>query len=340
MRPEKDNDIVVSTRIRLARNLKAYPFSSKLTDEQASKMIEEVKSAIDASPAFSKDLSVRPLETMSENEKLSLVERHLISPDFLRKQGPHTLILSKNETVSIMLNEEDHIRLQVIREGFCPEECLKQAILIDQLIDERADIAFDEELGYLTHCPTNLGTGLRVSLMMHLPLLTRAGEMQNMITEAGKLGITVRGIYGEGTSERGDLYQISNQLTLGYTEEEILERLQSVAEQFVERERALRSHLVENGKDQLEDRVWRAVGTLENARILSSKEAESLLSDLRLGMSCQIVKGPDYAFINKLMTDIEPATLLTKHPEAASPADRDRLRASYLRESLRPKIAE
>lgn len=332
------DDIVVSTRIRLARNFRDFPFSSKLSDEQAQKIITLVYDALKTSPALEKDLTLCEMSDLSDLQKQSLVERHLISPEFARKTSPHALILSKDEHISIMVNEEDHLRLQIIRPGLCPEECLKEAVLIDKLLDETVAIAFSNELGYLTHCPTNLGTGLRASVMMHLPMLTRMGEIRQMMSEASKLGLTVRGLYGEGSDVRGELYQISNQLTLGFTEEEIIDRLRRVTENIMTRERSLREHFLEKSRNIFEDKVWRACGLLQNARMMSSAEAESLLSDLRLGLSCGVVHGVDFDTLNHLMYHIEPATLSLKDNALLSGNERDQKRAEYLRGLLQGKI--
>ncbi len=327
-------DIVISTRIRLARNLKDYPFATKLQATQAKEMIAAVHDALKKSPALKAQLSFFNMSDFDESKVGSLVERHLISPEFANSHAERSLVLSGDERISVMLNEEDHIRLQVMGTGLCPDDCLKGAVMLDMLLDESLNLAFNEELGYLTHCPTNLGTGLRASAMMHLPMLTRCGEISRMIADAGKIGIAVRGLYGEGSRVKSELYQISNQLTLGFTEEEIVERLTGIAEQIISRERSLREMALKKARNEFEDRIFRSAAVLKSARLISADEAENLISDLRLGVSCSLILGIDFDLINRMQYEIGPASITLNHGLPSSPAERDRLRAAYLRKTL------
>ena len=337
--PGDNKDIVISTRIRLARNLTDYPFATKLGEDQAKEMISSVCEALQK-PAVKPRLQFIYLKQLDDLKIQSYVESHLISPEFANSNKERCLILSEDGNISIMLNEEDHIRLQVINSGFCPDECLSEAYNIDMLLDESLNIAFNEELGYLTHCPTNLGTALRASAMLHLPMLTRCGEAARMIADAGKIGIAVRGVYGEGSKANSELYQISNQLTLGFSEEEIIERLKGITNQIISRERALREAALKMAPDEFADRIYRSVAILQNARLITAGEAENLISDLRLGVSCGLISDIDYDLINRILYDIGPASISIKHGSALSPAERDKIRAAYLRETVSCKVKE
>ncbi|MDP4109621.1 MAG: protein arginine kinase [Bacillota bacterium] len=331
-------DIAVSTRVRLARNLKEYPFATKLDAKRAKDMISAVRDALEKSPALNAKLKYIAMDGLDDLIIQSFVERHLISPEFANSRSERALLLSDDEHISIMLNEEDHIRLQVMGDGFCPDKCLKEAVMLDMLLDETLTIAFDEELGYLTHCPTNLGTGLRASVMMHLPMLTRFGEISRMVADTGKIGIAVRGVYGEGSKAKSDLYQISNQLTLGFSEDEIIERLTGITDQITARERALRKAAMTDARDTFEDRIFRSAAILRSARLLSAGEAENLISDLRLGVACNLISGIDFDEISRILYEIGPAGISLKNGSSLPPNDRDRQRAAYMRETLSSRL--
>ncbi|MCX7615370.1 MAG: protein arginine kinase [Clostridiales bacterium] len=333
-------DIVVSTRIRLARNLKNYPFATKLSAKQAREMIAAIYEALQKNPALKSVLSFIKLSDLDDLTIQSFVEQHLISPEFAKSTAERSLVLSNDRHISIMINEEDHIRLQVMGTGLCLNKCLDEAVKLDLLLDETLMLAFNEELGYLTHCPTNLGTGLRASVMLHLPMLTRCNEITKMIADAGKIGIAVRGIYGEGSVARSELYQISNQFTLGFSEQETVERLKGITDQIISQEQILRKAALAQARDEFEDRVYRSAATLQNARIMSASEAENLLSDLRLGISCGLINGIDYDSLNSMLYDIGPANIAVKNGSTLPPKERDKYRAEYLRNSLRSKLKE
>lgn len=333
-------DIVVSTRIRLARNLKDYPFATKLSGKQAKEIIVAVYEALQKSSALKSQLTFIDMSDLDDFKKQSYVERHLISPEFAASGAIRSLVLSEDNHICIMINEEDHIRLQVMGTGLCLNECLNEAVRLDLLLDESLTLAFNEDLGYLTHCPTNLGTGLRASVMLHLPMLTRCGEVAKMIADTGKIGIAVRGIYGEGSIARSELYQISNQFTLGFSEEEIVDRLKGITDQIISRERVLRKATLTNARAEFEDRVFRAVATLQNARLMSASEAENLLSDLRLGLSCGLISGIDFNLMNDILYEIGPASIAGKCGSPLTTMERDKFRAAYLREALCGKLKE
>jgi protein arginine kinase len=325
-------DIVISSRIRLARNLALKPFPSQADAEQSAEVVAAVSSAMERlGQSFegfeSVDLTKDKLALYSR----SLVEKHLISSDFAEASRPRALFLSKDEAVSIMVNEEDHIRLQVLGAGLCLEPIYDLADKLDDLLDESLNFAFDERLGYLTECPTNLGCGLRASVMMHLPALTESGQISRFINAASKLGIAVRGLYGEGSQAIGAIYQISNRLTLGYCEKEIIEQLGSTVGNIIRDERRLRDKTSQN-KPAFEDRIYRSLAILSSARVLSTDEAMARLSDLRLGAGRE--NFPDITTLNRFLWEIQPASLILGREEIPTPAQRDALRADLIRREL------
>lgn len=333
----KDGDIAVSSRIRLARNLEKYPFPGHM-DEEAKKQVLGIVS--EALLKSAEEAEFRLIELSGAGALLasSLAERHLISSELAAGEGTRGVILSRDEKVSVMINEEDHIRIQVLGSGICLEECYAQAERVDTLLEGGCIFAFDEKLGYLTHCPTNLGTGLRASVMLHLPAITNTGAVRNLIATAGKLGFAVRGLYGEGSAAKGDLYQISNQLTLGISEKEAIERLNDAVSNIIEQERLLRQRIKADNPGILEDKAWRATGVLAAARRLASDETMSLLSDLRLGVSMGEIEPVTIEDINRLTWEIQPAGLSLKYGEGMKPAERDMKRAELVRETARKAI--
>lgn len=328
-----DSEISVSTRVRLARNLREYPFTSRLNSTQAAAVVDRVEAAMKES-SFGEDYSLIRLDKENRALAVSLAERHLISPEFAVSENIHGVLLSKDESVSIMINEEDHLRIQVLGPGLCPEDCLKTALEIDSALDSKLPYAFDENLGYLTHCPTNLGTGLRGSVMLHLPALTESGDIRTMIAAAGKLGFVVRGIYGEGTSASGSFYQISNQMTLGFTEEDLIGRISDTVSRIMSQETALRAKIYEQNTRAVEDRIWRSVGILTSARLISSSEATGLLSMLRLGIAQKIVDILPLEKIDRLIWEIQPGNLELRSTGVLASHERDYLRAEFIRSRL------
>src|SRR5699024_10610610 len=267
------------------------------------------------------------MSELTSIEKRVLVEKHLISPHLAKKAEKAGALISENEQVSIMINEEDHLRIQLYFSGLQLTKALEEAFAIDDWIEENVNYAFDEEKGYLTSCPTNLGTGLRASVMMHLPALVKTNQMSQMIPAINQLGLVVRGIYGEGSEAIGNLFQISNQVTLGKSEEEIIEDLLSVVSQLINHERAARKRFVDQSMIRLENTVFRSYGILQHSRIIESVEAAQRISDLRLGIDLGIIENVSQNILNELMILTQPAFLQHYSKKALTPNERDVYRA-------------
>ena len=324
-------DVVCSTRVRLARNLKQFPFPAKATDPQREAVEQKVRDALlSGNSILSKEFRFVPLENASEEEAVSLVERHIVSPEFISDRRGKAVLISDDESISIMVSEEDHLRIQVLREGFSLKEAAETADRIDTLLSETLDFAYDPEFGYLTQCPTNLGTGMRASVMLHLPALTENGAMPRIASNLSKLGLTLRGTYGEGSKSVGGLYQLSNQITLGLSENEAIENLRSITVQLMEEERKARSQMAQDVAWQ--DKIDRAAGILKTARVLSSSECMELLSYVRFGISVGILQGVTTEELNGLMVNVQPGTLMAKAGKPLDQNQRDVLRATKVRE--------
>lgn len=324
-----EGDIVISTRVRLARNLEDYPFPCRLTVKGKEKVCEEIKNAILADDSWG--FGYTQMKDFTRAQAVSLAERHLISPEFASDRAGRALLLTDDEAVSIMLCEEDHIRLQVMMSGLALKEAYSVADKIDNIISSKLNYAYDDRIGYLTQCPTNLGTAMRASVMLHLPALTRCGQIGKLASTVSKLGLVIRGAYGEGSSPRGDIYQLSNQITLGISEESALNNLQSITLQLVAQERAAAEKLIENPIE--EDRIFRAWGILKNARVLSGDEFMELSSLVRMGISNKAIDY-DIAKLNKLTIRVQPATINAAEGKELSSQQRDILRAIWVREAL------
>ncbi len=328
----KNNDIVVSTRIRLARNLKDTPFPMFMSEDAKSKAADTLTAAlVEGNSAIAKDFTVYKLDEMTDTDKQAMIEEHLISPDIAKGKGGRVLV-SNDKTMSIMLMEEDHIRLQIIKSGYELDSAYELADKVDDVIEENVDYAFDKDFGYLTSCPTNAGTGLRASVMLHLPALVMTGNIQRVLSSASNMGIAVRGIYGEGSRSVGDMYQFSNQVTLGASERDIISKLKGIVDQIIELEKQARENLMKENKTALEDRVWRSYGTLKYARVLSSEEAKKLLSDVMLGINMGIINSD--ANIVELMIKSEPCQIMKAAGKNLDAGERDTARASMIREGL------
>ncbi len=322
-------DVVLSTRIRLARNLDEFPFPSRLDAEGKNRVNSLIKTALFEND--SKDFSYIEMKDLTRRQAVSLAERHLISPEFAAKKDGSALMLSGDEGVSIMLCEEDHIRLQVMKAGLALEEAFDIADKLDSLLDSRLSYAFDDRIGYLTACPTNLGTAMRASVMLHLPALTRCGQISRLASTVSKLGLTIRGAYGEGSRATGDIYQISNQITLGITEETAIANLKSIVLQLVGQERAAAAKMVKNPAD--EDKIFRAYGILKHARLLTTDEFMELASLVRLGAARGILD-VNIEKINELIVNMQPATVSAANENADTAPARDKIRAAAVREVL------
>lgn len=324
-----------SGRVRLARNLKSIPFPSRMNSDMAHEVINKVWDALSAS-ALKDSLEIIKSEESDSLTLMSLSEKHLISPDFLKGSLPRAVIISKDEKISIMINEEDHIRIQVFSDGTSLDEAYDTADKIDNLLAEKLDIAFHENFGYLTACPTNAGTGMRASFMLHLPALTMSNSVPSVLTWANKLGLAVRGIYGEGSKAKGAFYQLSNQITLGATEKDILHRVNLAASELIKKEEMVRNTLFENNRVKITDRCMRAYGVLTNAYTISSDEAFSLASDVLLGISLGIIDN----ITTKSLSDVLFATMPASLTKTGKLTDsdivaRDIARAQYFRDSFK-----
>jgi protein arginine kinase len=325
-----NSDIVVSTRIRLVRNLDKTPFPNALKDTK--EVTEKIKNAVmDSNSTLSGEFEFIDLDNTPSLNRQAMAEEHLISPVMCEGKGKSVLV-SKDKTMSIMLMEEDHIRLQIICGGYALDEAYSTASKVDDVIEESVTYAFDNDFGYLTACPTNTGTGMRASVMLHLPALTMTENIARVISSAGSLGVEVRGLYGEGTKAYGALYQISNRVTLGISEEQSLERLKNIVNQIVEMETKARKSLMESSADALSDKVYRSYGTLKYARSISSGEAKSLLSDVMLGQNLGIIPKDGKIAPLECMVVTEPA--LVCDGKEMSPTDRDKKRAEFIRENI------
>lgn len=326
---DSKDDIMVSTRVRLARNVGKYPFPMMLNEKGRELVKKElVDGVLESNSTLSKEFTLTEMKDLTPQERQMLAEKHLISFD-MAKDDKGACLISKDETMSIMLMEEDHLRIQIILGGSKLSEAFETASRVDDVIEERVKYAFSEEFGYLTACPSNTGTGMRASVMMHLPALTMTNSMSKIITSASKLGLTVRGLYGEGSKAYGNLYQLSNQVTLGLSEKEIIENLENIAEQIKKHELDARERLKDN--IDLADKLSRSYGTLKYARKMTSQEAKSLLSDVILGKNMGIIDTTE-APLMEMMVESEPA--LIGKGEALSPEERDIKRAEMLRENV------
>lgn len=324
-----EDDIVVSTRIRLARNLSGIPFPARMSSEQRVMLNERVKKALlESNTPFAKSLKYIDMYDVPENEALAMVERHIISPDFAASGAERAIILSEDESISIMVGEEDHIRIQVILGGLQLEQAYDIAERLDSVLYDSLHFAFDSQVGYLTECPTNLGTGLRASVMLHLPVIESSGEISSLSDSVGKIGFTVRGMYGEGSKSNASLYQVSNQITLGISEKNALDNLKIITMQLIEKERNERGAL---NRLKVEDMCYRALGVLQNSRILSSKEMMNLLSKIKLGISLGIINTEVLPV--RLLIEGQPYMLMKKYGIMEAD-ERDIYRANSVREQL------
>ncbi len=330
-----DSDVVISSRIRLARNLEGYPFSAKMEEKEAVPLVNEVK-GITASLAEKDNRKYYScnISTLSDIDKTAMVERHIVSPLLAEKQQTTGLILSEDETISIMINEEDHVRIQAIVGGMNLEKAYEEADRIDDIAYEKLHFAFDEKYGYLTACPTNSGTGMRASCMVFLPALSSARMISKLVEEVGKYGVTIRGIYGEGSKSLGSIYQISNQKTLGQSEREIIDNLNRIVAQVVKQERKRREYMLSVNADELEDQVYRSYGVLKYARQITSEDAMALLSQLKFGADCCLIQFERDFNIHKLMMGVQPGSLQWTIGKNVGSTSRDQSRAEYIRKEL------
>ena len=321
-----EGDVVISSRVRLARNFEGYPFPMMLKRDDAASVRKLIFNAL--LPEY----TGKALDEISPIERLILVEKHMISPDLLARADTGAYAVNGDKTMSVMMLEEDHARIQCLLPGFALPAAAEAAQKADERLGSAAPYCYDKTLGYLTSCPTNVGTGMRASLMLHLPALTMVGHMQGILQSVGKVGLTVRGIYGEGTEALGDLYQISNQITLGVSEGDTLRALSGTTMQIIELERAARRDLCNHV--ELEDKLYRAYGTLRYARRIDSKEFMANWSMARWAMEMGWVDRPRAISMTGLMVSAQSACLQQAAHKELSAEERDGRRAAFVREAL------
>ncbi|MDP8262751.1 MAG: protein arginine kinase [Candidatus Ancaeobacter aquaticus] len=328
-----DAEIVLTSRIRMARNIVDFPFPNRASLEQKEKMLDVAEKALSSLDAMQGSLFFR-LNDIDAIDKQFLIERHLISKEHAVVQKGSAVSISDQEIYSVMLNEEDHFRMQVVKPGFQLDEVLDLINDLDDRLESKLQYAFHPQWGYLTACPTNIGTGMRASVMLHLPALVLAKQINQVLQAVVKLGLAVRGLYGEGTEAIGNLFQISNQSTLGKNEADILDNIKKIIKQIVGHEKNARQYLLKSQKKQVMDSVGRAYGVLKNAHILNSREAIELLSTLRLGVDLGIVTDIERMQINELMILTQPAHLQKVAGKELDHTERDIVRSELIRERL------
>lgn len=328
----KESDVVVSSRIRLARNIIEYPFETKCSKKENEEIVNKIKEVL---PSIGYGLKILNLKDMDDITKMSLVEKRLVSPDFvMNKNDIGSIAINEEENICIMINEEDHLRLQVFAPGFEIEELLKLMVEIDTKFGKALNYAYNDKYGYLTACPTNVGTGMRVSVMVHLPALTKTGNIQKVLHIINNFGMNIRGIYGEGSKAAGDMYQISNKQTLGVSEEEIINNMKIIVEKIIEQERLARKYLAKHSIE-LEDKVYRSFGIISNCKKISSEEAREILSDVKLGTDLGIIKELDDLKVKKLYLYTKPANLQKYLGEVNDNYERDIKRAEVIKNIIK-----
>jgi protein arginine kinase len=326
--------IVMSSRVRLARNIKDAAFPGWAKKPERIRVLEVIRPTVETLPEMTNAFS-QSMDNLSALDKQVLVERHLISREHAAKSAGSGLVLNRDETLCVMINEEDHMRMQALQPGLQLRQVWAAIDHVDSQLEKKLDYAFDPELGYLTACPTNIGTGIRVSAMLHLPGLVLAEQINPIIQSVNKLGLAVRGLYGEGTEALGNVFQVSNQMTLGEAETAIVERLEKVLAQIIEHEENARGTLLEKKSKMVYNHIGRAYGILANAHSISSKETMNLLSLMRLGVDLALFPAVDRSLVDELFILTQPAHLQRQHSEKLSAEERDLLRADMLRERLK-----
>jgi len=328
-----NSDVVISSRIRLARNLDKIVFSHRMNKKQAEQTLKDIEEAISKVDFFKKSM-VFHLQDLNSIDRQFLVERHLMSLEFAKSSNSKALVVDEQEIVAIMINEEDHLRIQAMQSGFNLFEAYNIITQIDDNLAKYLNYAFSPELGFLTACPTNTGTGVRGSVMLHLPALVMTRQINRVLSAVAKLSFTTRGLYGEGTEASGNFFQISNQVSLGHSEEEVLQNLNGLIRQIIEQEHQARQAFLTQNQSLLEDRIWRSYGVLKSAHIISSQESTELLSMVRLGLDLGIIKDISRGTVNELFILTQPAHLQKMESRKLSPQERDLKRAELLRQKI------
>lgn len=326
-------DIVMSSRVRLARNLANYPFSHWASKKEQEAVLQVSRESIESIKTLKGSLCIE-IGKLDPIDKQFLVERHLMSKEHMIDAENKGLSVGQDEIISIMINEEDHLRMQVMKSGFNLKEAWQIINDIDTELGNSLDFAYSMDFGYLTACPTNTGTGMRASVMLHLPSLVMTKQIGKVLQAITKLSLTARGLYGEGTEASGNFFQISNQVSLGHKEDDIIDNIDRIIKQIVDHEQSARETLLSQNREALEDRIWRAYGTLKSAHIITSTETIDLLSLARLGVDLGVIKQADRTLINELFVITQPAHLQKLEKKKLSPNQRDVKRAEIIREKL------
>ena len=324
-----DNDVVLSSRVRLARNLSEYPFAEKLTKEQAEEIINKAKTIFSENDGW----KATDMESLDEAQRGALIDKHLISSEFAKKKGPACYIENDEREVYIMVLEEDHFRIQSVTAGFDLNKAADAAYAADDMLDKAADVAFSEKLGYITHCPTNLGTGMRASVMLYLPAYTKTGYIRSLSYELARMGFTICGIGGEGSDTVAYIYQIANEATLGMSEEETISKLEGIVKQIVAKERELRKSLYEDKRDYLTETARRDIGIIMYAGHLTLGEMLTMYSEIRLCAALGYITVP-VNLIDEMLIESMPDMLTTGGADVKAPHGRDIARASHAREII------
>ena len=332
-----ESDIVISSRIRLARNLADFPFIARATDSDKAEIENILRGRVEALQESGK-LGIAPtyldVNQLDEVDRQFLVERQLISREHAESDGARAVVIDQGEQFSVMINEEDHLRIQVMHSGLDLNAAWNQINALDDLIEEKMTFAYNDRLGYLTACPTNVGTGVRISVMLHLPALVITRQIEKVFRSLQKINLAVRGFYGEGSQATGDFYQISNQITLGKSEEEVTKDVSDVVPVLIDYERQARDFLIRESQETLHDRISRAFGILKSAKTISSEETMHLLSSVRMGVNLGLIDNVQIPTVNMLFIHTQPAHLQKLTGMELDPSDRNIERASYLRRHL------
>lgn len=329
--------IVLSSRIRLARNLRGHPFTHKANPDERAEVFEKIRLAIREARGMKRARVIR-LDRTAAVDRQFLQERYLISPDLAKARGPRGVAIGSRELLSVMINEEDHMRIQGVFSGFDLMKAWSGVDRLDEDLSAGLEIAFSPRWGYLTACPTNTGTGLRASVLIHLPALALTKQIGKVLRGISQVGLAIRGMFGEGSGVMGNFYQLSNQTTLGLSEEELLEKLMRVSRQVIDHEQRASDVLMKNARLQVEDKVYRAYGILKHCRVISSQEVIGLVSALRFGQRLGLLKRLDTCMINRLMLYTLPGHLQREAGGKLEQGERDYRRAEIVRRFLDPEL--
>jgi protein arginine kinase len=328
-----ESELVLSSRVRLARNLDRVPFPHRARAPGMRKVLEETKKALGESPSMRGAIAI-DMDSITPNERMILLERHLVSVQMIQNFKNRSVVVQQGELLSVMINEEDHLRLQSLASGLSIREAFARLDALDDELDSRLTYAFGENLGYLTACPTNVGTGLRVSAMLHLPGIVHSNDLPQIIKGLNNVRLTVRGMYGEGSSSVGNMFQVSNSITLGLSEEDTVQSLESHLCKVLEFEKKAREVLLKKARSLLEDKICRAHGILKSARLVTSKEAMDLMSAVRMGVGLGVITDVSIAQLNELLVMIKPMHLQELYGRPMNPDERDKVRADFIRAKL------